>query len=47
MNSSLDRAIFALVVLLVQGRLAVGNGLGQRIYDFLRLVDQTETLLAQ
>ena len=47
MNSSLDGAIFALAILLVQGRLAVGNGLGQQIYGFLRLVDQTETLLAQ
>ena len=28
MNSSLDGAIFALAILLVQGRLTVGNGLG-------------------
>ena len=46
-DSSRRGAIFALVVLLVRGRLAVGNGLGQQIHDFLRLVDQTETLLAQ
>ena len=46
-DSSRRGAIIVLIILLAQGRLAVGNGLGQQIYGCLRLVGQTETLLAQ
>ena len=43
------RAFFLIfrAVLSTLEKSAVGNGLGQRIYDFLQLVDQTETLLTQ